>query len=264
MGKTILDKRFARMSEKINKIRLVQISDAHLQSVTSELINAVNPHQRLSRLIDYVNKNDYDFLILSGDLADSGHPNSYQQINKLLKTVSIPVLMFSGNHDDPVEMEKIFENHANCHLAPKVPVLVKDWRLIYIDTVVPGEKYGYVSEKSIVNLNEQLQEAGSHNVVVFMHHNPFPTGVPKIDRCNLQNYDVVQACLTSNVKLVCYGHIHHDVCHWNNGVMYSACPSAAFQANEVGYAGAKLYGLKEYELIPESISAKPIWFMDKE
>ena len=58
-------------------IKIAQISDSHLLGDKTENIHEVNPYQRLSNVISYIEKNKYDLIIFTGDITNNGDEKKF-------------------------------------------------------------------------------------------------------------------------------------------------------------------------------------------
>lgn len=122
------------------KLKIAQISDSHLLEDNAETIHGVNPYQRLSFIFQYIEKNVYDLILFTGDVANNGHEKSYIQLLELTEKIKNRILIIGGNHDDSAQLTKILSRSAKFIIEPKDPVKVENWQFIYLDTVVKSEK----------------------------------------------------------------------------------------------------------------------------
>jgi len=187
-------------------VRLLQLSDCHLQPDTSETYRGINPHQHLQRLLSVARDWQPDLLVLSGDLVERAQAQVYQRLNDLLQQTGIPVLAFPGNHDDPdmlrAQLQAPVLDHSN-------PQQHGDWQLAWLDSNVPGQPHGMLDAQRLGVLSALDPELPT---LLFMHHQPVPVGTPWIDRFACRNSEVLWQWLQHqphNVHAICFGHIHH-------------------------------------------------------
>ena len=86
----------------MSTVRVAQLSDTHFLEVgespeggfaynTSEAFDVVQKHLEAS--------NPYDLIAVTGDIADHGRTAQYQQAAKAFSSLSAPVNICPGNHD---------------------------------------------------------------------------------------------------------------------------------------------------------------------
>lgn len=64
----------------------------------------------LDKQINYINtKNNFDFVIITGDLSNVGLVSEFLETKKRLDKLTVPYLTTSGNHDLLIDGEKIYE-----------------------------------------------------------------------------------------------------------------------------------------------------------
>ena len=111
-------------------IKIAQISDSHLLDDSSENIHGINPYQRLSHIINYINKNQYDLILFTGDIANNGSERSYTQLLEPTKSVKNKILIIPGNHDDLDHLTKVLSQFNIFIIAPHKPIKVGAWHFI--------------------------------------------------------------------------------------------------------------------------------------
>lgn len=164
---------------------LAQITDLHIGSGWNE--NA----QRLETIIQSINKEVSPFLtLITGDLVQEGTIKAYEYLRRLLEHLEAPYYIIPGNHDNRVVLKQVFngmtyvnnkdERIDYCIDIPQLP-----FKLLALDTVVPGKFYGQLSEEQLQKIIEVCQET-SKPLVIFMHHPPLT--VETIDPFTLQYF----------------------------------------------------------------------------
>jgi 3',5'-cyclic AMP phosphodiesterase CpdA len=118
-------------------------------------------------------------------------------------------------------------------MAGFVQYVVDDWpvRLIALDTNIPGHHAGALCAARLRWLEERLSEATSRPTLIFLHHPPFPTGLPVFDQWGLEGAKAFGAIVARypNVERVVAGHIHCAMQRRFAGTLAMTCPSTAFQ-----------------------------------
>jgi len=171
-------------------IRIAQISDLHIKPPGSLAYGRVDTAKALERCVVALNEFDPapDFVVISGDLADTPTAEEYQYLKRLLAPLKLPFAGIPGNHDSREVMREAFAGHAG--IGTDGPFLnitgeTGGLRLIGLDTTIPGRIEGTLCEDRLAWLDARLSEAPQQPALVFMHHPPFETGLTRMDgwRC---------------------------------------------------------------------------------
>lgn len=240
-------------------IKIAQISDSHLLKDPDENIQGVNPYQRLSRVLNHIKESHYDLILFTGDVANNCAENSYEQLLELTSDINDKIVIIPGNHDDLDILKKVLSKSKIFIIAPKEPVTINNWSFVYLNTVVKSENHGYLSDDDLRNLALNLEKTGDSNVCILMHHHLFDIGLSFVDKYKIQNSEKIYNVITPNVKLVVNGHVHNDYTIVKD-ILYTCCPSTAFQFTKNMKVDNGLYGFKEYVLSNEQIFWHSTWF----
>ncbi|MCH2271046.1 MAG: phosphodiesterase [SAR324 cluster bacterium] len=208
-------------------MKIIQITDTHLMPRGTDL-HGLNPCERLEACIASINEfhPDAELCIITGDLTDRGHPEAYQDFREILQQLRIPYHPLIGNHDHREIFSEVF---------PEVPLdengfvqqMLKttEGRLLLLDTVKHKKDEGTFCKKREMWLRNHLEESGSENVYLFMHHPPFKIGIPALDRIRLQEgAQRIQQIVNdfSNIKHLFFGHVHRPVSGSWQGIPFTA------------------------------------------
>lgn len=192
-------------------LRLLQLTDLHFPAEAHQDVHGVYPDQNFDAIYPLVEKWSPDLLVLTGDLADTGDASAYHRLGERLSELPCPKLALPGNHDDKAIMAGILARYAiECPFS----VTAGAWRLIMLDSVVPGEPGGHLPGRQLQRLEQALEAQPESHHLVFVHHHPVPVQSPWIDSQSLANGDQLVATLERfpRVAALCWGHIHHQ---WN-------------------------------------------------
>jgi 3',5'-cyclic AMP phosphodiesterase CpdA len=185
--------------------------------------------------IAHVNRLDPlpDLVVISGDLADAGTPTEYTAVRTILAALRVPYAVLPGNHDDREPMREAFADHAYLPRTGALHYCLDDWpiRLIALDSTVAGDHHGLIDPPQLRWLADRLAEDNGRPVLVFLHHHPFASGIPYLDRYNLRNADALAAVLAGHpaVAAVLCGHVHRSMATRFAGTLALSCPSTASQ-----------------------------------
>ncbi len=207
-------------------MKIIQITDTHV-AARGEKIHDLDPCERLAAGIRDINKyhGDAAMCIVTGDLAHGGAIPAYRALKDILSELSLPVHLILGNHDHRKEFIQIFPNtpvdengFVQCVIDTEVG------RLILIDTVEDGAKHGIFCAQRADWLRKRLDEAKGRPAYLFMHHPPFMTGIPSIDRIRLLDPSHLQDVVKNypNIRHIFFGHVHRPIAGSWAGIPCSA------------------------------------------
>jgi 3',5'-cyclic-AMP phosphodiesterase len=195
--------------------KLVWMTDLHLVESGSDLPAGVDPLTGLRDAIEEIKRfhSDAVRLVISGDLVQLRNPGAYRLLREELASLSIPVRLLAGNHDDRRALVNIFPEAGLGGFVQGVED-IEVTRLVYADTKASdGGHHGELCDVRIEWLAEQIHLAGSRPLLLFLHHPPFAIGVPSLDRLRLLNSDGLAGLLETRAApthLFC-GHLHRNV-----------------------------------------------------
>jgi 3',5'-cyclic AMP phosphodiesterase CpdA len=174
----------------------------------------VDTARALERCVDALNAFDPapDFVVISGDLADTPSTQEYEHLQRLLQPLKLPFAAIPGNHDSRELMRAAFPQaplaHASGPLDQKVELGGLD--LLLLDSSVPGAPHGELSGVTLQWLDATLAASADRPVLLFLHHPPFVAGIWHMDRQNLRNAHELAAIVRRHpqVRHVACGHVH--------------------------------------------------------
>jgi len=76
----------------------IQISDSHIDD--DKLVMGVDSQANLGAIVNMISDQNYDVLLISGDLSHNGTLESYQKLRKILNPIETKIYVLPGNHDD--------------------------------------------------------------------------------------------------------------------------------------------------------------------
>jgi len=187
-------------------LRLLQLSDCHLQHDVNDPYRGINPEKHLHSTLRSVAEWAPDILVLSGDLADLASPAAYQRLNDHIGKLQRPAWAFPGNHDC---LDLMRSSLIDKHFVWSNPWVVNGWQLVWLNSNIPGKPEGELNQEKLEvleHIDNQLP------TLLFLHHQPVVVGTPWIDRFRLKNPDCLWQWLAThrhNVQAIACGHIHH-------------------------------------------------------
>ena len=210
-------------------VLLVQLTDSHLFANADGKLLGMNTHDSLQRAIERIldEPPQVDLILASGDLSQDGSLQSYQRFRQLHEQIPAPARWFAGNHDELPAMQAAC---AGSDLLQPVTDL-GNWRIILLDTSIPGAGPGHLSAAQLALLSTALSDAGERHVLVTFHHHPVSIGCRWMEPIGLRNPDALFAVLDGfpQVRALLWGHIHQEFDQLRNGVRLLASPSTCVQ-----------------------------------
>jgi 3',5'-cyclic AMP phosphodiesterase CpdA len=149
-----------------------------------------------------------DILVVSGDIADHGLPEEYQQARAWLDRWEGPLAVCPGNHDVRTEFV------AGLGVEPRTVVEAAGVRFVMLDSLidaVDGERIdpGELGEQQLAWLDARLAEDTRPSYVV-LHHPPTTISLELMDPIRLRDGDALAIVLTRHPHVVAtlVGHAH--------------------------------------------------------
>lgn len=216
---------------------VAQVTDPHVSLPGARLFGGYDPAEALravvARLVAL--RPRPDFVFFTGDLTEGGKPAEYAHFLALIADLDLPAAAIPGNHDRrdafltglQGSRLRIGTDPNWLHLAIEGLPL----RLIGLDTLgLEGEAGGLLDEGRLAWLERRLDEAPGVPALIFMHHPPFRTGLPSIDRWMLANPGPLAATVARHdtVRRVACGHGHRTAETRFGGTAAGICPSVAW------------------------------------
>jgi 3',5'-cyclic-AMP phosphodiesterase len=212
-------------------VLIAQISDLHIKSPGSLAYGRVDTARALERCVAALNefRPRPDFVVISGDLADTPTDAEYDHLKRLLAPLELPFAGIPGNHDSREMMRAAFPLAG--YAAPAGPLNQKvdagPLDLLLLDSSVPRQPHGELEAPTLQWLEAALASSAERPALVFLHHPPFRAGIWHMDRQNLLNAAELAAIVRRHprVRLIATGHIHRAALTMFAGVPTTICPA---------------------------------------
>lgn len=238
-------------------LRILHLSDTHLTGDGALHQGSVDTIAALDAVLAHVDGvPGVGLVVVSGDVSEDGSPESYRTVRERIGAwaerhgaafVAVP-----GNHDLREGFRQVLANghvlgeggrplaHTMEHTPPEVPVsghsTVHGFRIVTVDTSVPGAGYGHLDDTSLERLRTALTgEPVEHGTVVVLHHPPVPSPTLLHEALRLQNpEDLAEVLDGSDVRVVLGGHQHHHAVGSLGGIPVLVAPGVANDTDVVG------------------------------
>jgi 3',5'-cyclic-AMP phosphodiesterase len=212
-------------------VRIAQISDLHIKLPGSLAYGRVDTAKALERCVAALNEFNPapDFVVISGDLADTPTAGEYEYLSRLLTPLKLPFSGVPGNHDSRELMRAAFPSTryavASGPLNQEIEVGGLD--LLLLDSSVHGKPHGELDRLTLQWLDATLAASPDRPALLFLHHPPFKAGIWHMDRQNLVNASELASIVRGHprVQLIGTGHIHRAALTMFAGVPTTICPA---------------------------------------
>jgi Icc protein len=210
---------------------IAQISDLHIKQPGALAYGRVDTAKALERCVATLNElaPAPDFVVISGDLADTPTAEEYQHLRRLLAPLKPPFASIPGNHDSREMLRAAFpeSNYAHSSGPLNQRIEVSGLDLLLMDSSVHGKPHGQLEPPTLEWLDAALTSVPEKPALLFMHHPPFKAGIWHMDRQNLLNADALAPIVRRHprVRLVATGHVHRATLTMFAGVPTTICPA---------------------------------------
>jgi Icc protein len=210
---------------------IAQISDLHIKRPGALAYGRVDTAKALERCVAALNEFTPvpDFVVISGDLADTPTAEEYDHLKRLLAPLKLPFASIPGNHDLREMMRAAFpaSNYAQSSGPLDQRTEIAGLDLLLLDSSVPGEPHGQLDPATLEWLDATLASSPQRPALLFLHHPPFRAGILHMDRQNLFNADGLALIVRRHprVRLVAAGHVHRATLTMFAGVPTTICPA---------------------------------------
>lgn len=224
---------------------LIHFSDPQLVPAGKINFN-IDPQLRLRTCIKAIVKEcpEAEACFITGDLTHWGETSAYEVLKQELSRLPMPVYQMMGNHDHRGNFQSLFPDHpvdenGFIQYALNTPA----GKFICLDTLDDGKRGGFLCQKRLLWLEKEL--SGDEPVYLFMHHPPFPVGLPNMDPDGLTNAEEFLNCLKPHIQRIrhlFFGHLHRQVSGQWHGIGYS-CPNSLVHQTPFEFNRRKIAGL---------------------
>jgi 3',5'-cyclic-AMP phosphodiesterase len=214
----------------MNTVHIAQISDTHLFADTHTRMMGINTWETFTAVMSLVQKSPdpIDNIIFSGDLCQDEKQESYQLLAKVMKKYAYPYYWIAGNHDHLDSMKHALTNTL---CSSQKIINTPYWRIILINSNVPGKPEGHLTEHELSWIKQSCQEATQDHIMLCLHHHLLPIGCAWLDPLGVDNASALLDIIyhEKKIKLVTFGHIHQVFETTFKNVRYLSVPSTCFQ-----------------------------------
>ncbi|MFM9065988.1 MAG: phosphodiesterase [Planctomycetota bacterium] len=211
-------------------MRVIQISDCHLQTDPNAELKGVRTQESLERiLLDIETRySDADRLVITGDLTHDELGSTYDLLAQRLAAWRTRLWIVPGNHDERELMADRFADRVQ-RVAGRVVFVedIGDWSFIGLDSHWPGKVAGQLGDDQLSWLRDILSARAGRHGCIFLHHPPFSVGSSWLDQVGLVDAAQLLQLFADFplVRLLCCGHIHQERVVMARGLTLLTCPA---------------------------------------
>jgi 3',5'-cyclic-AMP phosphodiesterase len=215
----------------VDAVRVLHLTDLHLRVEPGDVLYGVRTdasfRATLARALDDSHWRP-DVILATGDLAEDAVPAVYERFRAALEPVGLPVLCLPGNHDDPVAMRRTLDGGLFSYCASRS---VGNWRIVMLDSVVPGTPGGELAMSELTRLERELDDARDAWMLVAVHHQVLPMGSAWLDEYGLRNGAELLGLLARypRARIVLWGHVHQASDRSHGSLRLLSTPSTCAQ-----------------------------------
>lgn len=196
---------------------LLHLSDTHLLGSGGRLYGTVDAEYHLHELLGELegSRGRPEAIVITGDLADRGEPDAYRRLRAMVEPVAARVgarvIWVMGNHDDRAAFRtELFDEQPSARPVDRVHDL-NGLRIITLDSTVPGQHHGQITDEQLDWLAEELSSPAQHGTILAMHHPPLPTVLDLAVAVELRDQaGLAEVLLGSDVRSILAGHLHYS------------------------------------------------------
>jgi 3',5'-cyclic-AMP phosphodiesterase len=211
---------------------IAQITDTHLFADNRQIMFDCPTNDTFAAVIAAIEalQPQPDLLLLTGDISQDETAASYEYARAQIGPLQIPTYWLPGNHDQNPATLQVLNGEG---ILPDKVVTEAGWRLILLDSMVPKQPHGKLSESQLDWLEQQLEPGAEIALptLVAIHHHTLACGLAHMDGMALQNaaqfWEIADR--HPQIKVVLSGHIHQEFAAERNGVQYFGTPSTCVQ-----------------------------------
>jgi 3',5'-cyclic-AMP phosphodiesterase len=198
---------------------ICQLTDLHVRpkGVASNRVSETNMFtERAFRVVAQFNPQP-DVVLITGDLTECGLAAEYANVSEMIgRILSMPVYVIPGNHDRRDNFRAALAHLPGVTSDPhfvQYTIEAHPVRLIMLDTLVPGANHGELSDAQLGWLDRTLAAQPTKPTLVGMHHPPFATGLPHMDKIALLQAEPFRGVIARHrqVERIVCGHHHRSI-----------------------------------------------------
>ena len=213
-----------------NVLQFVHITDTHLLNQSEDSFNGLNTKNTLELVLSHIQSSyaDIDFLLLTGDVSQTGDKKSYQVLKTVIHQYEFPIYCVPGNHDTPDFLQQISPNSPNNSVNI---IQFHKFSLILLDSCIENKHHGIISQNCLHYLDDYLQDNPQLFNIFAIHHPPVSINSKWLDELGLLNKSEFLSVIEKHSKesLALFGHVHQEFDQQIGNLRLLSTPSTCYQ-----------------------------------
>ncbi|MEU6143064.1 metallophosphoesterase [Streptomyces sp. NPDC047081] len=211
-------------------MRILHLSDTHVERSDAPNRHGVNATESLRLILaELRHQRGVDAVVVTGDIANDGAVEAYSAVKELVgefaRRLGAPVFYTTGNHDEREAFGKVLgSGHLSADGGERADVLafesshgeraavsvVDGWRVVTLDSLVPGRIHGWIGERQLDWLRGVLDVPAERGTLLAFHHPPVSLDISATQQVfGLRNPEALAAVVRgSDVRAILTGHYH--------------------------------------------------------
>lgn len=215
-------------SASATSLRLVQLTDPHLFRDPEGCLLGMPTRAGFEAVLALaLERSRPHALVVTGDLVHDESLAGYRLLRERLDATGLPCFCVAGNHDRWSLMRQVLGARA---LGPIALRELGPWRLVFLDSRLPGETGGRLSAEQFRALDERLSERQAPTLIL-LHHHPASVGCHWLDGMGVENGAELIALAQRHpgVRAILFGHIHQAFSAQLDGLSLLGAPATSVQ-----------------------------------
>lgn len=212
-----------------DRVRIAQITDTHLEESRGGTLLGLDTDFSLGHVLRLLENGESrpDLILATGDLANHGSRAAYARIRGRFDALGVPWVWLPGNHDDCAHMSETLSDGA----AMTRCVRIGAWRILMLDSTIPGEVGGRLGDSELQLLARMLEAGDQSPTLVCLHHQPVEIGCAWLDEQMVEDAPALFGVLAPHpqVRALLWGHVHQEFDQQRGALRLLATPSTCVQ-----------------------------------
>jgi len=173
-----------------NVLQFAHITDTHLLNQSEDTFNGLNTKNTLELVLSHIQSSyaDIDFLLLTGDVSQTGDKKSYQALKTVIHQYKFPIYCVPGNHDTPKLLQQVISNCPNDSINI---IKLGKFSLVLLNSWVDKQNHGEISQHCLQQLEDHLKNSENQFNIFAIHHSPVLINSRWLDELGLLNLSLI-------------------------------------------------------------------------